>query len=589
MIDLKAKPFCLSDTDCNWVNQTIAHMSDEEKVGQLFFGISSSFDEAHLKELTGKYHIGGCRYNSAPGAMVRRHNEVLQQSSAIPLFIACNTESGGSNACADGTFIGSGIKIGATGEKKYAYALGKMSNEEAAAVGCNMAFAPVCDIAYNWENTEVISRAFGNDPKQVARMSCEYLKGAHTIDGFACAAKHFPGNGLDFRDAHLSNNVNGMDLRHWNATYGKVYKALFDKGLEAVMAGHIMLPKVARTLNGKLKEDDIMMPATLSPEILNGLLREKLGFNGLVITDASHMVGMTCRMKRADMLPRAINAGCDMLLFFNDPDEDFATMLNAYRDGTISEERMREALTRILGLKAHMGLRRKAKDQIVPSEQAMKQVLGKKEYKDTQKAISDKGITLVKYKDKDVLPLTPKRYKRIMLVHVKGAESGMTALMKAVGMSGGSPVELLKKKLEDKGFEVTVYENPVDKMRRQAEAGQKPDFNLFFAGKSAIADFTSQMDLVITVCDVASGRPCFGLSKGGGEIPWYVFEVPVIVIGCEAPTMLADIPQARTYINTYDSKETTMDALVEKLMKGPQAFQGTDPIDSYCGLMDARL
>ena len=97
------------------------------------------------------------------------------------------------------------------------------------------------------------------------------------------------------------------------------------------------------------------------------------------------------------------------------------------------------------------------------------------------------------------------------------------------------------------------------------------------------------MDLVLTVCDVPSGRPSFGLSKGGGEIPWYVFEVPVIVIGCGAPTMLADIPQARTYINTYDAKETTMDALVEKLMQGPAAFRGTDPIDSFCGLFDARL
>ena len=349
-----------------------------------------------------------------------------------------------------------------------------------------------------------------------------------------------------------------------------------------------MLPKVAKAINGKLRDED-MLPATLSPEIITGLLRERLGFNGLVITDATHMVGMTCRMKRSEMLPRAINAGCDMLLFFNDPDEDFATVLDACRKGIISAQRMQEALTRILGLKAHMGLHRKKPEQLVPSEKAMSHTLGKPEYRKVQKAISEKGITLVKYKDPDVLPVTPGRYRRIMLVHVKGAESGMTALMKAVGMSGGSPVELLQKKLTEKGFEVFVYENPVDKMRQQAEAGLKPDVNLFFAGKSAIADFTSRMDLVLTVCDVPSGRPSFGLSKGGGEIPWYVFEVPVIVIGCGAPTMLADIPQARTYINTYDAKETTMDALVEKLMQGPAAFRGTDPIDSFCGLFDARL
>ena len=96
------------------------------------------------------------------------------------------------------------------------------------------------------------------------------------------------------------------------------------------------------------------------------------------------------------------------------------------------------------------------------------------------------------------------------------------------------------------------------------------------------------MDLVITLCDVAVGRPTFGMSKGGGEIPWYVFELPVVVISCAQPTMLADIPQARTYINTYDSKDSTLDALVDALMTGEEAFKGSDPIDSFCGLSDTR-
>ena len=125
-------------------------------------------------------------------------------------------------------------------------------------------------------------------------------------------------------------------------------------------------------------------------------------------------------------------------------------------------------------------------------------------------------------------------------------------------------------------------------MKKQIEAGEKPDLNIYFAGKNAIADFVSDMDLVITLCDVPNGRPSFGMSKGGGEIPWYVFEVPVVVVGCGQPTMLADIPQARTYINTYDSKDTTLDALVENLMNGEEAFKGTDPIDSFCGLFDAK-
>lgn len=588
MVDLKARPYYLSEEDCQWVKDTIANMSPQEKVGQLFFQLTASHDEEYLKELMEKYHLGGCRYNPAPGKAIQEQNRILQKYAKVPVFIACNTEAGGDGACADGTHIGAGVKIAATDKEEYAFALGKMANEQAAAIGCNMAFAPVADILYNWENTEIVTRAFGGDAERVATMSKAYLNGAHTIPGFACAAKHFPGNGQDFRDAHIANNVNYFDVEKWDETYGHVYRTLIENDLDAIMGGHIMLPSYAKAINPELKDED-MMPATLSPEIMTGLLRDRLGFNGMVVTDASHMVAMTDRMKRSEMLPASINAGCDMFLFFNDPEEDFATMLGAYKTGIISEERMTEALTRILGLKAHLGLNKKSKEELVPQPETVEEVLQREEYKAMQKSISEDCITLVKYKDKDVLPMTPDRYKRIMIVHIKGAENSMSALMKMLGGGKGNPAEALKEKLCAKGFDAFIYESPLDVMKKQIEAGEKPDLNIYFAGKNAIADFVSDMDLVITLCDVPNGRPSFGMSKGGGEIPWYVFEVPVVVVGCGQPTMLADIPQARTYINTYDSKDTTLDALVEDLMNGEEAFKGTDPIDSFCGLFDARL
>ena len=588
MVDLKSRPYYLSEEDCQWVKDTIANMSPEEKVGQLFFQLTASHDEEYLKELMEKYHLGGCRYNPAPGKAIQEQNRILQKYAKVPVFIACNTEAGGDGACADGTHIGAGVKIAATDKEEYAFALGKMANEQAAAIGCNMAFAPVADILYNWENTEIVTRAFGGDAERVATMSKAYLNGAHTIPGFACAAKHFPGNGQDFRDAHIANNVNYFDVEKWDETYGHVYRTLIENDLDAIMGGHIMLPSYAKAINPELKDED-MMPATLSPEIMTGLLRDRLGFNGMVVTDASHMEAMTDRMKRSEMLPASINAGCDMFLFFNDPEEDFATMLGAYKTGIISEERMTEALTRILGLKAHLGLNKKSKEELVPQPETVEEVLQREEYKAMQKSISEDCITLVKYKDKDVLPMTPDRYKRIMIVHIKGAENSMSALMKMLGGGKGNPAEALKEKLCAKGFDAFIYESPLDVMKKQIEAGEKPDLNIYFAGKNAIADFVSDMDLVITLCDVPNGRPSFGMSKGGGEIPWYVFEVPVVVVGCGQPTMLADIPQARTYINTYDSKDTTLDALVENLMNGEEAFKGTDPIDSFCGLFDAKL
>ena len=588
MVNLKAKPYYLSDEDIQWVESTIAGMTAEEKVGQLFFQLTAGMDEAYLKELMEKYHLGGCRYNNMPGQYVQMQNRMLQKYAKVPVIIACNTEQGGAGACSDGTYIASGIKIGATGNVQYAHDLGRLSNEEAASIGCNMAFAPVCDIHYNWENTEVVARAFGTDTDQVAEMSKAYLEGAHTIPGFACAAKHFPGNGQDFRDAHIANNINSFGEEKWMETYGKVYKTLIDADLDAIMGGHIMMPEYMREVKPGIKDEE-MLPATLCPEIMIGLLRDKLGFNGMVVTDASHMVAMTDRMTRKEMLPASINAGCDMFLFFNDPEEDFATMLDAYTSGVISEDRMTEALTRILGLKAHMGLNKLAKEEIVP---AAAPVLGKDEAKAVSEAISKDAVTLVKYKDADVLPLTPEKYKRIMIVQVKGPAGPMDALVQ-MAMGGGAgkktPAEELRDRLIEKGFDAFIYVSPLEKIKAQIAAGEKPSLNVYFAGKNAIEDFKSEQDLVITLFDVMNGRPSFGMSKGGGEIPWYVFELPVVGVSVNAPTMLADVPQLRTYINAYDSKPSTLDALVDKLCAGPEAFTGKDPIDSFCGLWDARI
>ena len=588
MVDLKAKPYFLSDEDIQWVKDTIAGMSVEEKVGQLFFAHGGKSSDEELLELVQKYHIGGYRYNGIPAAQVQKQVRVLQTGSRLPLFVACNTEAGGNGSGSDGTYIASGIKIGATRKPQFAFDMGKLANEEAAPMGNNMAFAPVCDIHYNWENTEIVTRAFGSDVDRVAEMSKAYMDGVHAVPGFASVAKHFPGNGQDFRDAHISNNVNEFTKEEWMATYGKVYKTLIDGGLDGIMGGHIMLPKYMREVKPGIKDEDIL-PATLCYEVMTGLLRGELGFNGMVVTDATHMVGMTDRMKRRDMVVATVNAGCDMILFFNDADEDFTAVRKAYESGVITEERMTEALTRILGLKAKLGLNKKAKEDIVPSPEVMEAALHKPEYTAKAAEITKEALTLVKYKDEGVLPVTPAKYQRILIVPVKGNDGGMGAFAKMMGMGGSkSPAEELCERLNAKGFEARVYEDPMKKAMEALKAG-KP-FDIYHAGKSSVADFVGAQDLVITLFDVQNGRPSFGMSlKGGGEIPWYVHELPVIGISVNSPTMLADAPMLRTYINAYDSKPYTLDALVEALMEGPGAFKGKDPIDSFCGLWDTRI
>ena len=153
-----------------------------------------------------------------------------------------------------------------------------------------------------------------------------------------------------------------------------------------------------------------------------------------------------------------------------------------------------------------------------------------------------------------------------------------------------SPAQVLCDLLKEKGFDAFLYEGTADRIQRLLAEGKKVGMaDMYHAGKVALADFKAQQDLVITLLDVGSGRPAFGMTKGGGEIPWYVHEVPTIGISVNAPTMLADVPMLRTYINAYDAKPCTMQALADKLTTGSEAFTGVDPIDSFCGLWDTRI
>ncbi|RRD94271.1 beta-hexosaminidase [Clostridiales bacterium COT073_COT-073] len=586
-VDLKAKPYYLDEEAIQWVEDTIAGMTLDEKIGQLFVNMGSARTEEYLTEVLEKYKFGAVRYNPGTAEEVYEQNRILQENSKIPLLIAANTESGGNGASKDGTEIGCEIKIGATGDEKYAYELGRVSGIEAAAVGCNWSFAPITDINRSWRNPIISSRTFGDDPDRVLAMSKAYMKG-FMESNMICAMKHFPGDGLDERDQHLSNSVNHYSCAEWDATFGKVYSGMIEAGVHSVMAGHIMQPAYQKHFNPQMKDQDTM-PASLSKELLTDLLRGKLGFNGLIVTDASHMVGMTAMLRRRDILPTAIAAGCDLFLFFNDPDEDFAYMKAGYESGVITEERMQDALRRILGLKAYLGLHKKAKTEIMPPKEGMS-VIGSQEFKAIAREVSDQAITLVKNIGDSPLPICPQKHRRILLV--PQAVTNPIATILSGGKSKKPPVEYLKEKLEAEGFTVTIYESMMDKLEKlpPEEAG-KMMMNAY-AGKSPITSITDNYDLIIQVAHVVNmfgtvQRISWKLSKGTPDIPWYVHELPTIFVSLSCPFHLADVPQVKTYINTYDKNEHTLDALVEKLL-GRSEFKGIDPVDSFCGLPDTR-
>lgn len=585
MVNLNAKPYYLDQEAIKWVEDTISSMTLEEKIGQLFVNMGSSREEDYLKDVVTKYKFGAVRYNPATSKEVHEQNRILQENSKIPLLIAANTEAGGNGACTDGTEIGLQVKIGATNDPKYAYEMGRISGIEAAAVGCNWSFAPIVDINRNWRNPIISSRTFGEDPDKVLAFSKEYMRG-FMESNMVCAMKHFPGDGIDERDQHLSNSINSYTCEEWDETFGKVYSGMIEAGIHSLMAGHIMMPAYQKHFNPDMKEEDTM-PASLCKELMEDLLRGKLGFNGLVVTDASHMVGMTSMMKRSEMLPTSIAAGCDLFLFYNDPDEDFEYMIEGYKKGIITEERLQDALMRILGLKAYLGLHKKDKKDIVPPIDGLS-VIGTEEFKNIAKEVSDKAITLVKNKE-DIFPISPDKYKRILLVP---HESKNPMPFQKDDDNKKTSCEYLKEKLEAEGFEVEIYESIMDKIEKLPPAEASKQLMNMYAAKAPISSLTDKYDLIIQVAHVVNmfgtvQRIGWKMSKGTPDIPWYVHEIPTIFVSLSCPFHLADVPQVKTYINTYDKNEHTLDALIEKML-GRSEFVGVDPVDSFCGLPDTR-
>jgi beta-N-acetylhexosaminidase len=568
MVDLKTKPFYLNDDDIRWVETTLAEMSDDEKLGQLFCLIAYTSDPEQLKRLARDVKVGGIMCRVMPAREVIETVRILQENSKIPMLIAANIERGGDGIAQEGTCLGTPLQIAATGDDETAYRLGVICGREGAAVGANWAFAPIIDIDNNFRNPITNTRTFGSDPERVRRMGVQYVKGVQEY-GVAASIKHFPGDGVDERDQHLVTSVNNLSCEEWDATYGAAYKASIDAGALTVMVGHIMQPAYSRKLNPGIRDEKIL-PATLSHELVTGLLKGQLGFNGLVVTDATTMAGMTIAMPRAQAVPQTIAAGCDMFLFTRNLDEDMGYMKQGIADGVITPERLNDALTKILALKAALRLHRKqAEGRLVPSADEALKTLGTPEHKAWAVECADRSITLVK-NEPGVLPITPDKYKKILFYDIQSGESFFD--------SARTPAkDIFLRMLEEEGFSVDRFDpnrGMEGMMVPYSAVTKKYDLILYLA---KYATRSNQ-----TVVRIEWAMPM------GANVPIYMNSVPTVFISVDNPYHLLDVPRVRTFINTYNSTEITLKALVDKLL-GRSPFQGQSPVDPFCGMWDTRL
>ncbi|MBQ1810938.1 MAG: hypothetical protein II016_07435 [Erysipelotrichaceae bacterium] len=551
MINYKDKPFYLNDEDICWVEETFASMTEEEKVGQLFFPIGYSSDPGYLKYAMLNKHPGGMLFRTGGMQEMAATYAFLQQESKIPMFTAANLESGGDGIVSEGTCFGKQMQVAATGNKENAYRLGKVCAREGKAVGCNYAFAPVVDIDMNYHNPITNVRTYGSDPEKVIEYAREYIRACNE-EGVLTSVKHFPGDGVDECDQHILTSVNSLSREEWDATYGKVYRTLIEEGAKSVMVGHIALPAYQ-------SDKERYLPASLSHDVLTRLLRNELGFNGLIISDATPMVGFCSAMPRKEAVPAAINAGCDMFLFNKDYDEDYGFMLEAVHNGTLSEERLEEAVKRILACKASQKLHL----QTVYNTGADTSAIGCEEHRAWAKECADQAVTLVK-DTQNLLPLNPEKHKRVLLEILGDCASNERV------------VHSFTEAMEAYGYEVILYEREVF------------DFNKPLPFDS-VTTFRGKYDLVIYLGNIenASNKTTnrinwytlFGL---GNNMPWFVHEVPTLFISLQNPYHLLDVPMVKTYINCYSNHDEIIRAVVEKI-NGRSTFKGTSPSDPFCG------
>lgn len=566
MVRYKENPFYLNDNDIVWIENTLSKMTEDEKIGQLFCLHGDSDDYEVLDEILKTYHPGAMMYRPCESKKIQGIHRFLQENSKVPMLLAANLEAGGDGIGNEGTFYGRQIQVAASDNVENAYRLGIIAGREGGAVGCNWSFAPVIDIDRNHANPITNVRTYGSDKDRVLNMALAYMKGCQEND-VAVSIKHFPGDGIDDRDQHLLPSVNTLSVEEWDESFGEVYQEMINRGAKTVMAGHIMQPAYTRHFSPDIEDEDIM-PGSLSKELLQGLLRGKLNFNGMIVTDATSMVGFGCMGRREDVLPKSIAAGCDMILFTRHLAEDFESVKKGVVNGVITKERLDEAVRYILATKASLHLHTKQQsNMLVPSVEQLS-VLKCKEHVQWAKELSDQSITLVK-NEENLIPLNPNNYKRA-LVMVLGDQ---------VSSSGKPAVgSLFINELREAGFTVDRFS--------VEEHGE-----LFH--KAPVSEIREKYDLVFYFANIktASNQTTVRINwlpPMGLDAPWFTREIPTIFISVANPYHLQDVPMIKTYINAYTANEFNPKVIVEKLI-GKSKFKGKNPIDPFCGYWDAKL
>jgi beta-N-acetylhexosaminidase len=553
--ELRKAPFNLDDAAISWIRDVYASLDLDDKIGQLFTLIMIGTDEEDFKRIASLRPGGVTRFFTADLEFERRVISDLVAKSKVPPIISADLE-GSRHSFAFGTPVLGQLGLAAVDDVQATEKSSEILAREGRAMGVRWSFTPVIDINTAFRSPIVGTRSYGSDVNKIERHAVAHVHGLQR-NGVAATAKHWPGEGYDDRDQHLVTTTNPLSMDEWKETFGRLYRTLITEGVLAIMSGHISLPAYIRS---KMPDAGLeaFRPASVSRLLNVDLLRDELGFNGIVVSDATPMGGLSAWGHHLDTLPDIIANGCDMILFSDEPEEDMAAVKAAVEDGRITPERLEEAVLRVLALKAHLKLFQPS--DVLPDAAEARHLLAHPDNVAASREYIGRSPTLVKDVN-GIFPLDPAKTKRVLLV-----DGGIIHPLMP------QPLEfLLPALLRKEGFEVTI---------------DRPD----------IVPTPDDFDLVLYALGDESllvrGRIFVDWHRmGGGGLfkamyrPWT--NIPSVMISFGHPYHLYDAPRVPAYINAYSTMDSVQEAVVD-CMLGRKPFLGTNPVDPFCGLEDAR-
>ena len=525
------------------VDALLESLSPRDRIAQLVVpyipGTYAAYDDAafaRMQAWVDSLHVGGLIVSVGSPLDIAAKLNRLQQRSQIPLLVTSDLEGGTSIRLVGGTFLPPNMGIGATGSDSFAYEMGRITALEGRAIGIHLAFAPDADVNNNPDNPIINTRSFGEDPAEVGRLAAAEIRGIQD-HGMLATAKHFPGHGDTGTDSHIALPV-------INASWGRLdsvelvpFRAAIAAGVKVVMSAHIALPGIDR---GQVR------PGTVVPEVLTGILRDSLRFNGLVVTDALNMSGVASAYG-AEAGVRAFIAGADLLLQPADPAAAIAAMEAAMARGEITPERLDRSVRRVLTIKKDLGLFRRRTVQL----DSIPAVVGSAPFLAEAREMAARSIVMVKDVGGTIYGL---RSAHPSLTVVTYAEEDNRTMGQA-----------LIAELRSQGF-------PVTPVRLWPASGPESyDSAARALGRNAVG-------LIVTADRPVAGRGTIGLPpRLAALISASARTIPTILVSLGNPYLISSLPEVGSYLIGWRANPVVEEA-VARALAGAAPISGHLPI-----------